>query len=169
MGKQINFLMDKEFEEKFLQYILVDGILLFEGDNKVPERIKILPKPFSGKGWFSLYLFKEEFADLFIKETKGGIKYIDAIKSPVIEFNRTVIRESAKEISRGRLWVEMKFYNESENLIIKTKVLDDWYKNLSKWIKKNLPKTEIVSKDKTYSEYACESIKNLVENGYRVM
>lgn len=169
MGKQINFLMDSETEEKFIEYILSDGILLFEGNNMRPVKMKSFPEPFSSKAWFKLYLYKDEFGDLKLKKLDEERKYIDVIVSPVIEFSRTIIRDSAKEISRGRLWVEMNFYNDKNELVSKKNDLEEWFKNLSKWIKKHLPKTEIIGKNKVYSEYSCMSINNKIENGYKIM
>lgn len=169
MGKQINFLMDKETEEKFIEYILSDGIVLFEGNNMNPVKINTLPEPFSGKAWFKLYLYKEGFGDLILKKIDNGREYIDAIASPVIEFSRTIIRNEAKEVSRGRLWVEMEFFNDKKELTIKPKDLGDWFKNLSKWVKKYLPRTEIVAKNKIYSEYSSKSVSDIIKSGYKVM
>lgn len=169
MGKQINFLMDNEFEEKFLEYVLSEGVVLFEGNNMSPVRIETLPEPFSEKGWFKLYLYKEEYGKLKLNKLDTGREYIDLIASPVIEFSRTIIRHGAKEVSRGRLWIEMKFYNDRKELVMKSKEIDDWYKKLNQWIKKNLPKTEIITKNRTYSEHSCKYINDMVENGYKVM
>lgn len=95
------------------------------------------------RGWFELYLYKEDFgeiiyAEIIYAETERGCKYINAIDAPVIEFSRTIIRTSSKEITRGRLWLEMKHYDDDGNLLTKSKLLDDWYKELTKWIKCNL-------------------------------
>lgn len=169
MGKQINFLMDKETEKRFFEFIRKDGVVLFEGNNEVPQIINILPEPFSGKGRFSIYIYNEKFGKYIISETKKGIKYIDSIKSTVIEFNRTIIREGAKEVSRGRLWLETKFYNEDGELVSKDIDLDEWYKNLCKWIKKNVPRTEISNNGREYKEYITKSVVQLLEQGYKIV
>lgn len=51
------------------------------------------------------------------------------------------MRENVKEIARGRLWLEMKYY-DNETLITKDKLINDWYIELSKWIKSNLTRIE---------------------------
>ncbi|MCC5463778.1 hypothetical protein [Pelosinus baikalensis] len=169
MGKQINFLMDKETEEKFFEFVRKDGVVLFEGDNELPQIIDALPEPFSGKGWFSVYIYNEKFGQYIISETKKGIKYIDSIKSPVIEFNRTIVREGTKEVSRGRLWVETKFYNDNGEEILKDSGLDEWYKYLCKWIRKNVPKLEISNNGREYKEYISKSVTQLLEQGYKIV
>lgn len=55
------------------------------------------------------------------------------------------MRENVKEIARGRLWLEMKYY-DNETLITKDKLINDWYIELSKWIKSNLTRIEIKNK-----------------------
>lgn len=168
MGKQINFFMDKDTEEKFLIYIKENGVAIFEGNNDSPKIIEVLPEPFSGKGWFKVYLYNNQ-GDLILNKLSTGREYIDSIKSPVIEFRRTIIKEGAKEVSRGRLWLETKFYNEDGDLVSKDSDLDEWYKNLSKWIKKNAPKTEISNNGREYKEYITKSVVQLLEQGYKIV
>lgn len=168
MSKQINFLMDKDTEEKFLIYIKENGVAIFEGNNYSPKIIEVLPEPFSGKGWFKVYLYNNQ-EDLILNKLSTGREYIDSIKSPVIEFNRTIIREGAKEVSRGRLWLETKFYNEDGELVSKDIDLDEWYKNLCKWIKKNVPRTEISNNGREYKEYITKSVVQLLEQGYKIV
>lgn len=168
MGKQINFFMDMETEERFISYIKENGVILFEGNNEKPTEIDTLPAPFSGKGWFKVYLHNNT-GDLKFKRLSIGRKIIDSIESPVIEFTRTVIRDDSKEISKGRLWVEMKFYNDDGTLIIKDDILEEWYKLLCKWIKINVPKTEFDNEGKSYKEYISESILYLLNHGYRII
>lgn len=167
MGKQINFLMDEETEKRFVEFILSEGDIWANREGLRPEKIKILPKAFSEKGWFQVYFHKIRFGVLKIEELEKGEGYIDSISSPVIEFSRTIIRQ--KDMSRGRLWVEIKVYDEEGKTVLKSKELDDWYKKLSKWVKKNLPKTTIVTQSGVYTEYSCESINELIKSGYKVI
>ena len=168
MGKQINFLMDKDTEDKFLIYVKENGVAIFEGNNDSPKIIELLPEPFTGRGWFKVYLFNNQ-GDLILNKLSTGREFIDSIKSPVIEFSRTIIRVGAKEVTRGRLWFETKFYNEDGELVSKDNNLDDWYKNLCKWIKKNAPKTEISINGTQYKEYITKSVVQLLENGYKIV
>lgn len=165
MGKQINFYMDKESEDKFLMYIKENGVLIFEGNNDRPLIIDKLPAPFSEKGWFKVYLYNNA-GDIKYQKLSNGRVIIDCMESPVIEFSRTVVREDSKEISKGRLWVETKYYNNDGDLIIKDNMIDECYKSLSKWIKKNVPRTEFVIKEKVYKEYISESFLSYINWGY---
>lgn len=169
MGKQINFYMDNETEEKFFEFIKKDGVVLFERNNKLPQIIDTLPEPFSGRGWFMVYIYNEKLGKCIICETDNGIKYIDFIKSPVIRFSRTIIREDAKEIAMGRLWFETKFYDDDGELISKDSALDEWYKKLCKWIRKNVPRTELSDTWGVRKEYISKSLIDLFEQGYKLM
>ncbi|MBP8082838.1 MAG: hypothetical protein KAZ87_06510 [Spirochaetes bacterium] len=168
MGKQINFLMDFETECFFKNHILQQGEILFEGKNSEPVSITELPTQFSGKGWFSVYLYKKELGELIFEKLSKDRKYINCTKSPVIEFTRTVIRDNEKEVSFGRLWVEMKYWSDNEELTKKPKELYEWYINLQKWIKINMPKTKFSINNKIYNEHASTEIKNIIEKGYKI-
>ena len=157
------------FRSEFKELILKKGIILFEGTNLHPIQIQELPLSFTGKGWFKVYLYQKRFGELHLEELDSGRKYINPHLSPVIEFSRTVIRNNPKEISRGRLWVENKYYNDREELINKSKNLDEWYSQLSEWIKMRMSKKLIVTPQKKYNEYTTRSLKEMVENGYRIV
>lgn len=154
-------------EEKFFIYLNEKGVAIFEGINEKPLVVDKLPVPFSGKGWFKLYLYNNA-GDLIIKKLNTGRECVDSIKSPVIEYSRTIIREDLKEISRGRLWVETKYYNNDGDLVQKDIRLEEWYKELCKWIKKNAPKTEL-DKEKKCKEYISKSVLQLLEQGYKIV
>jgi hypothetical protein len=168
MGKQINFIMSKEKENNLKEFLEENNIELYFITNNEAVKIINFPEPYSIKGWFNIYLYKSEFGDLILKKTKNEIVYIDAIESPVIEYSRTGILEKEKIISRGRFWYEPKFYSSVKKLIEKPKGLDDTFKQLSNWIKKNLNKTNITTgKGVVYKEFVSEDMKNLIESkGY---
>lgn len=86
MGKQINFFIDKETEEKFFVYLNENGVAIFEGNNKMPLIVDKLLAPFSEKGWFKLYLYNNA-GDLIIKKLATGRECVDSIESPVIEYS----------------------------------------------------------------------------------
>jgi len=166
MGKQINFLMDLDTENLFKDIILHEGEILFEGINSEPISIIALPEEFSSNDWYSVYLYKKEFGELFFNKLPNGNLYIDTIKSPIIEFIRTVVRDDENEVSRGRLWYENKYYDDEGKLIHKSEELNIWYDCLCKWIKKNLPKTEIYIRSEKYKENISSGIKELIKKGY---
>jgi hypothetical protein len=167
MGKQINFFMGLELERLFTEFILLEGEILFKGDHPKPFPINYLPAPFSINGWSQLFLYKSEFGELSFLQLDNGEFSIDRISSPVIEFSRTVINKEEKEIYRGRLWLEMKFWNEKGEFLEKCSTLNTWYMSLNKWIKKHLPKTEFTVGGSVLREYVDPAIKELAEIGYK--
>lgn len=164
MGKQISFLMDEQDENRFVEFILRNADIYFEGDLKVPVKIIELPMKFSGKGWFKVYLYRNVLGELEIEKTSNEREIINSTKSPVIEFIRTIVREDDSEIRRGRLWVEMKYYDHQNILIEKSKDINVWYNILSKWIKSNLIKIEVIINNKKKNEYVSSSLVPLFKD-----
>lgn len=165
MSKQINFYLDEQLEQRFLDFIIDHGGEIFfdQGSNIEPVKVNEFPSS-DEKYWFCLYLYKKEFGDIKYKEIKNR-RYIDILRSPVIEFSRTVVREIGrnKEIGRGRLYFQTKFWNSKDELIQKPTELDDWFKLLSNWIKKAAPK------DKDTGAYISMSLKELANKGFKLM
>ncbi|KKK36118.1 hypothetical protein WQ57_21145 [Mesobacillus campisalis] len=166
MGKQIRFYIDRELEKDLIHFVIANGgEILFEGENLKPISVTSLPEPFSGKGWFTSYLYKADFGELKYISLPNKRLVIDSTKSPVIEFSRTIIRSIGKnkEISGGRFWLEMKYWNGENQLVQKPVELDQWYKALSKWIKEHVPK------DKESNSYVSPAIKDLLARGFKLM
>lgn len=42
---------------------------------------------------------------------------IDSLKSPIIQYIKTIIKEEQQTVLRGRLWIETKYYNEKGEVI----------------------------------------------------
>lgn len=63
----------------------------------------------------------------------------------------------------------MKIYDENGTLVEKDSTVEEWYKLLSKWIKKNIPKSEFSVDGKIYKEYISESIMYCVNQGYKIV
>jgi hypothetical protein len=170
LGKQINFLMDSNTEQKFMEFILSDGTdVLFKAAHSNIVNVKSLPEPFSQDGWIQVFLYKKQFGELITRSLNDGTDWIDPTCSPVIEFTRTVLRETEQSISRGRFWIEMNYWNDQNKQVIKPKAFDEWFKQLSNWIKKNLPKTKFSINDNTYTEYMSAKMKEFVERGFKVI
>ena len=73
------------------------------------------------------------------------------------------------ETKRGRLYLEMKYYDASGVLIQKSELLDKWYRELVSWIKKQLQCVEVSSNGKVVKEYVSKSLVKLVEEGYHLL
>ena len=165
MGKQFDFFMSEKDEQKIKEYLQQSNVkMLFEGKNPPPIEITDFPPTFSGKGWFMVYLYKEEWGEL--KLSQSG--WLDIITSPIIEFSRTIIRNDAKEISPGRIWYHNRYFDEDENLVEKCKDIDLFYYELKKKIKKFLPNHKRLDAGKNRTFYCSDSIKELLDDGYKI-
>ncbi|MCG1021480.1 hypothetical protein [Sutcliffiella horikoshii] len=134
MGQQMSFILDEETEMDFFDFLVREAgcKVLFEGVHSLPVEVSELPHPFSSKGWFKVYAYKESLGNYQLEELTNGRKIMNAISSPVIEFSRTTIREM--DVSKGRLWVETKYYDDNQ-LIQKPTELKELYKECCKWIR----------------------------------
>ena len=63
----------------------------------------------------------------------------------------------------------MKYYNDNGSIINKDDRINDWYIELSRWIKKHLIHTKINKNNIIYKEYISTSLLNLVNNGYKLL
>lgn len=165
MGKQFRFIMDKLDNEAFVEYVRCTGRIFEIKKLEGVEEIFELPDYL----WLKLYLFKDEFGKLEYKEILEGKTYLDTTVSPIIEFRETILREKIKEIQRGRLFLEMKYYDTNGALIKKNEQLGMWYKELVRWIKKRLCCVEVYSNGKIVKEYVSKSLVEIVEDGYHLL
>ena len=165
MGKQFRFIMDEMDKKAFFEYVRHTGRIFetkrFEGTVEIFD----LPSHL----WIKLYLFRDEFNTFQYEQILDKKEYIDATVLPVIEFRNTILREKVKEIQRGRLFLEMKYYDVSGNLVQKNELLDKWYKELVSWIKKQLQCVEVPSDGKVVKEYVSKSLVKCVEEGYHLL
>lgn len=165
MGKQFRFIMDENDKKAFFEYVKCTATVYVTKKLEGTTEIVGLPDEL----WINLYLYKNEFGKLIFNEISNGRKYINTSISPVIEFGNTLVRKNVKEIQRGRLYVEMKYYDENGQLMQKDELLDNWYRELVKWIKKQLQCVEVTYNGKVIKEYASESLVNLLEEGYLLL
>ena len=148
MGRQYNFAMDETDEKLLMQYLKESGYVVYlERTHRTPETIDEFPVPFSD-GWFILYIYHPTFGNMkfesYVSDKKLNIKieYIEDTTAPVIEFRRTIVRKEEKTIQSGRIWMQMKYWNEHGEYVSKSENLDKGYKDIKKWITKNLQKME---------------------------
>ena len=174
MGKQINFAMDEETEERLFEFIKEKGKALFRTrnvENNETNSLKyketdMLPKK-NELYWSTLYLC-ENLEDVYIETLEGGNERIFGITEPIIEFSRTFVNEESKKVKKGRFWVEMKYYDKNGNYVSKNESLDIWYKSLRKWVKKNAPYTEITQDGSTDKHYITKEMLKFADEGYRI-
>lgn len=165
MGKQFRFIMDETDEREFFEYIKHDGRIFETKKSEGTLEISEFPNYI----YLKLYLSKDEFGELEFKENLDGKKYINTTVSPVIELRKTILRENIKEIQRGRLFVEMKYYNDNDEIQQKNGLVDVWYKELIRWIKRRLYCVEVILNGKVTKEYVSESLIAFVEDGFHLL
>lgn len=164
MGRQINFYMDEDTELAFIEEVLQNGqIVCVAGyaDNK-PTFVKALSEVELCRDADTLYLYQPVFGDLAARPLPDDRVYIDAINSPVVEFSRPNVEHEKKRIHSGRLWVEMKHWDDDENLVEKPEELGKWYSSLVRWIKKHSEKVNGMQR----GDYCTPSLLDLVKQGY---
>ena len=162
MGKQFRFIMDNRDQEKLIQKVCEQGIILYNDRNNGINEISSLPDG----NWIHLYFLKHK--DAKIIESDGCLLDVDVLRLPVLEVRQTFVRTKIKEIQRGRLYFENKYY-ENDNLINKEKELEEWYKEIIKWIKKELKCVEIMNNTKLTKEYVSVSLVKYIEEGFKLI
>lgn len=165
MGRQFTFIADKKDTEAFIEFVSKTGVVLFK--DRFEGIIEVNSRP--NVYWTIFYFYKEEFGELRFLVSRGK-KYISTLDSPVIEFSETSFQEHKMEIIRGRLFVEMKFYDEHGKLIIKDKSLSNWYSELVNWLKQRLVHIDIFNGENITKEYVSESLVHKLKNSnYRIL
>lgn len=164
MGKQFRFIMDAKDTKEFVSYVKNDG-KIFETKK---HRGTIEQFEIPNYMWIKLYFCRVKIGELIYKDINDK-KYIDSFLSPVIEFRNTLIRTDIKEIQRGRLYLEMRYYGSDGEVLLKSEKLDAWYKELVKWIKKHLKCVEVISNGKVVKEYVSESLVEYVKGGFKLL
>ena len=164
MGRQLSFYMSGADEIKFKDFILERGKILYNGFNAEPKEISELPMN-DEPWWFILNLYNGEGEIVYCSDLEGK-KQIDELDSAVVQFLRTIRDDKNRVISQGRLWFELYLYNDKGERIVKSNSLESWYKDLSKWIKKNVPRQEVNIQGILKTVYISDSLYALLEEGY---
>lgn len=168
MGKQFRFLMDRKDEKRFLNYVLEKGKIYYDDIRDTDGRICEVNDNLINKDWFKVFFSTEDEVNVKYTKLPGGLKYIGGSDEPVIEYCRTGVNEPDKSVMRGRLWVEMKYYDKGE-LLTKGNALDELYRDLCKWIRKNLKKVTVEDTGRMRKEYSSESLIRFIEEGYSLL
>lgn len=140
MGKQFGFVMSEKDKEAFLNYVLERGKIYSDSEYLNKE---LLTEMLKDGNWFRIYFSAKDESQIIYTLSSKGRKYINSHKEPVIEFRNTRVYESDTRILRGRLWVQMKYYDDEDKLQSKSNELNKLYCDLCKWIRKNLKKLQL--------------------------
>ncbi len=157
MGKQINFYMSENVQVSFIEYLEQNQFVFLDNNSKIISRPASMDV-------FGMYLYKQSYGNIIMHQDNKEI--MDSIKSPVIQFGKTVIKEEHKKVLRGRIWVSDQYNDEHGALIKKDVQFVKDYKMLTRWIKKNVPYQEIRKGDYFVKEYVNDELKALQEKGF---
>lgn len=154
MSKQINFYMSKKKQEEFIDFLRMNSFLFLDASAKVINESNL-------ENISSLYLYKQKYGNIIINSTNQ--RTIDSIKSPIIQYKKTIIKENQKKVLRGRLWMANQYYDDEGYVISKGEILLRDYKMLLCWIKKNVPYQKIKKGEHYIKEYVSDELKELQE------
>lgn len=167
MGKQINFYIENELQEKFIQQSFDQGFTILAEDLDSKKLVILNQLCDINPKIYTMYLYKVDFGGLvFDKDYKYKLDYL---RSPVIEFTRNLIKPEKKIITRGRLWMESKYYNQNGEQVSKDINLTIEYDLLVRWLKKRVPFQEVSNGNYIIKEYVTNNIKEKVTSGFRLM
>jgi hypothetical protein len=154
MGRQIGCFIGQNDEKKFFEELIKEpDIVLYRHELENESAISITN--YEQIIGYKFYIAK------FISKLNICGKFIDE-ESEVVEFVRSTIYHSKKEIGLGRLWVQTKYCDENGVPVKQPKwVIDIFDKNV-KWIKKNYKKS------KEYSYYIGEEAYKLYKDGWKM-
>jgi hypothetical protein len=141
MGKQVNFYMTVEDEQKFVQFVRGErNVAIFKSvlpTTEIPNLIELPPvgEPF----WFSLCLWnRDESPPPTLTYVEQQRYYsVGKIDSEIIEFDRCVLDQG--RLVRGRIWAEMNGWKREDpaTIIKKSDAFSAWYNRLASWIKRH--------------------------------
>ena len=149
--------MSEKVQESFVEYLIQNQFMFLDYYAKTVEQPLL-------KSVYGMYLYKPEYGDIVIRKDRKDI--LDVSTSPVIEFNKTSINEEKKKVIRGRLWVEIKYYDERGEIITKNDKLVKDYERLKRWIRKNVPYQEYKCGEYLVKEYVNNEMLELQNEGF---
>lgn len=162
MGRQINFYMSHDVQERFIDFLNEKEFTFVDYNASIINDILDDSRK-------SIYLYKQDYGDICMNPYHKV--HIDPLKTPIIQYRKTIIKEEQRKVLMGRLWIETKYYNEDGELINKGESVLKDYQMLVRWVKKNVPYQEIKKmnhylKEYYIKEYINDELRKLQERGY---
>lgn len=155
MGKQINYFMVGQDELMFLD------VMAKFNDSMITHRLFPLSQNEVVTSGTKLMMYiKSENSNLYVNE----YGFVDGYRSDVIEYSRTSVLEN--HALPGRLWAEMKYYDEFYNpiKISKEKWFSDRFEAYRKWIRKHFRRSTCKSfyiGEEAYKLYQSGELKTM--------
>ncbi|MBD5489915.1 MAG: hypothetical protein HDR13_14180 [Lachnospiraceae bacterium] len=158
MGKQIIFYMSNDVQERFIDFLNKKEFFFVDYNASIINDI-------SDDSKRDIYLYKQDYGNIIMSQNNNV--NIDSLKSPIIQYKKTIIKEEQQTVLRGRLWIQTKYYNEKGEVINKGESVLKDYQMLVRWIKTNVPYQQIKKKDHYIKEYINDELKELQERGFK--
>lgn len=156
MGKQINFYMSEKVQTDFIKFLEQKQFLFLDNKNK------IIIQP-NSKSVLGLYLYKQDYGNIIMNSNNS--ENLDCIKSPVIQFSKTIVKDEYQKVLRGRLWMT-DCYNDEAQIVKKGEAFVKDYRMVVRWIKKYVPYQEIKKGDFFVKEYVSNEMLDLQDKGF---
>lgn len=141
MGKQVNFVLlpsDLKVLEEELGHIGPFIVLHSRSKSEEVKRLGGLGTDKSGEDWLYLFLVRPEDVELVITQPVATQGYwsIDALRSPVIEFQRCFY--DGHRLRRGRAYFVEEYYDANKHLVQKPEAFRIWAQSVLNTIRRKL-------------------------------
>ncbi|MDD3303772.1 MAG: hypothetical protein PHP54_02530 [Clostridia bacterium] len=165
MGRQINFYMDSETEERFGQFVFENELSILYEDKK--DILWVNDITYGERKLF--FVPQNNISKVYTRKIENDLIILNIWNSYVIEYVRTHSFSKEKKIYRGRIYVIPDYFDENEQRVYKDESFLKLYERLTRWIKKNCPMTKYVQDNYNEKAYMSARIKELVEReGYKL-
>jgi len=144
MGRQINFFMMPEDVAELEQYIKDSGLMIVAETmpTKEPKVLEHLVEPKN----LGSYIFNPKHKDLLTIEfiEKQNKYWINEMRSPVVEFTKSVFNQEEKTLHLGRLYYnKTQLSSDNSATVLKDEEFIQIAENILKWYKKHFKNTKI--------------------------
>lgn len=170
--------MDDTSEREFIRFVTNNGGELWCGGwnkNRIwdnPYQVEVSDAIDKLNEYQKLWIYKKDFGNSQFHVEPGLGQSISGFAEPMIELCKTHVSPEEKTISRGRIWVQLSYWNNENQLVYKPESVKKFYQSLSRWIRKNLVKIETGIYERTgyiYMELVSIEIYRLIEQkGYHI-
>lgn len=141
MGKQVNFLLlpdDLKALEEELGRISPFVVLHSRSKSETVKRLGGLDPDKSGEDWLHMFLVRPEDVELVVTQPVAAQGYwsIDALRSPVVEFQRCFY--DGHRLRRGRAYFVEQYYDANKQLTQKPEAFRVWAQSVLTAIRRKL-------------------------------
>lgn len=159
MGKQINFYISNQTQQKFISFLNEQGYVFLKSGLLNSEYF-IQPENVIMES--QVYLYKENFGPYTVTNLKNtDMQSILSSHNPVIEYSLSKTNSMEKKVYSGRLWVTS---DEFFNTGIDRNIIYGDYSGLIRWIKKNVLYQPVKTSNKKYIDQ--ETLEMVLSQNY---